>query len=43
MDEFYAEAGRRGVEIVTLPTAEACELLVREDKPGIAAILHITC
>jgi hypothetical protein len=43
MDEIYAEAGRRGVEIVTLPTAEACELLVREDKPGIAAILHVTC
>jgi hypothetical protein len=43
MDEVYAEAGRRGVEIVALPTSDACELLVREGGPGIAAILHVTC
>jgi hypothetical protein len=43
MDEVYAEAGRRGVEIVALPTNEACTLLAREDGPGIAAILHVTC
>jgi hypothetical protein len=43
MDEVYAEAGRRGIEIVALPTREACELLVSEGKPGIAAILHVTC
>ena len=34
---------RRGVEIVALPTGEACELLVREGESGIAAILHVTC
>lgn len=43
MDEVYTEAERRHVEIVALPTGEACELLVREGKPGISAILHVTC
>jgi hypothetical protein len=43
MDEVYAEAGRRGVEIVALPTSEACELLLREGGPATAAILHVTC
>jgi hypothetical protein len=43
MDEVYAEAGRRGVEIVALPTGEACERLIREDMVGTSAILHVTC
>ncbi len=43
MDEVYAEAGRRGVEIVVLTTSEACALLAREGKPDVAAILHVTC
>lgn len=43
MDDVYAEAGRRHVEIVALPTRQACELLMRERKPGMAAILHVTC
>jgi hypothetical protein len=43
MEEVYAEAGRRGVEVVALPTGEACELLARGGTPGIAAILHVTC
>ena len=43
MDEVYAEANRRGVEIVALPTREACELLAREGGLDIAAILHVTC
>jgi hypothetical protein len=43
MDEVYAEAGRRGVEIVVVPTAEACELPERDGGTGIAAILHVTC
>ena len=42
MDEVYAEAGRRGVEIVAVPTGEACGLLEREGESG-AAILHVTC
>jgi hypothetical protein len=43
MDEVFAEAKRRSVEIVAVPTREACELLVREDEPATAAILHVTC
>ena len=43
MDDVYAEANRRGVEVITLPTGEACGLLVREGAPGTAAILHVTC
>ena len=43
MDEVYAEAGRRGVNVVALPTTEACDVLVREGTAGVAAILHVTC
>ena len=43
MAEVYAEAARRGVEIVALPTKRACDLLTREDGRGAAAILHVTC
>ena len=43
MSEVYAEADRRGVEIVTLPTREACDLLEREGGDGTVAILHVTC
>ena len=43
MDEVYAEAGRRGIEIVAVPTREACGLLMREGDPATAAILHVTC
>ncbi len=43
MDEVYAEAERRGIDIVAVPTTEACELLMREGGPSTAAILHVTC
>ena len=43
MAEVYAEADRRGVEIVAMPTHEACDLLTRESGPGTTAILHVTC
>ena len=42
MPSLYEEAQRRGVEIVALPTAEACRLLCTEAE-DIAAILHVTC
>ena len=42
MAEVYAEAERRGIEIVAVPTREACELL-REGERSTAAILHVTC
>jgi hypothetical protein len=42
-DEVEAEARRRGVEIVALPTDEACRRLSTADPESTAAILHLTC
>lgn len=43
MKEVYEQAARRGVEIVTVPTEEACRLLGEMDNESIYAVLHITC
>jgi hypothetical protein len=37
------EARRRGVELVAVPTAEACDRLSTADPEATAAILHVTC
>jgi hypothetical protein len=37
------EARRRGVELVTVPTKEACALLSESELADVAAILHVTC
>lgn len=42
MDEVFAEAERRGVELVAFPTEEAVELL-GGDPPETNVILHVTC
>jgi len=44
-DAVREEARRRGVELVALPTAEACELLSAADADLATtnAILHVTC
>ena len=44
-DALFAEAERRGVALVVLPTAEACELLsaTGTDPATTNAILHVTC
>jgi hypothetical protein len=42
MKEVKAEAERRKVELLILPTAQAIEIL-REDPAETNAILHITC
>jgi hypothetical protein len=41
--EVNQEAGRRGVELVTMPTAEACGLIAGVDRRDVNAILHVTC
>ena len=38
-----AEARRRRVDLVALPTAAACQLLETADPATTAAILHVTC
>lgn len=43
MPEIWEEAEIRGVELVALPTAEACTLLGRIKDGEVNAILHVTC
>jgi len=40
--ELTREAERRGVELVSLPTADAIALL-EKDSEGTNAVLHVTC
>jgi len=42
-DDVVAEAERRGVKLIAVPTPEACRLLSRADPEDTAAILHVTC
>jgi hypothetical protein len=41
MPEVWDEAEARGVELIALPTSEACDLLRSMDR--VDAILHVTC
>jgi hypothetical protein len=41
--EIAAEAERRGVDLVALPTSEAVDLLNQSDTGDVNAILHVTC
>jgi hypothetical protein len=43
MPDVYEEARTREVDIVALPTENACELLRQKNDKDIYAILHITC
>ena len=43
MPEVSEEAERRGIELVAVPTSEACELINDCPDKEINAILHITC
>jgi hypothetical protein len=43
MPEMWEEAKLRGVELVALPTSEACQLLGPIDSSDVYAILHVTC
>ena len=43
MQEVRDLAETRGVEVVELPTAEACELLRSARPEEVIAILHVTC
>jgi hypothetical protein len=41
--DVAAEAARRGVELVVLPTDEACALLADVPAREVRAVLHVTC
>ena len=43
MPELYREAQRRGVEVVAVPTEEACRLLAAVGPREAAAVIHVTC
>jgi hypothetical protein len=43
MDGVVEEASRRGIDLVSVPTAEACDLLRSVDPTDAYAILHVTC
>jgi len=43
MPEVWEEARARGVELIAVPTAEACRLLGSVDSDNVSAILHVTC
>jgi hypothetical protein len=43
MPELYQEAQRRGVEVVAVPTEEACRMLSRVGPQDAAAVIHVTC
>lgn len=43
MAEVQTEAEARGVELIVLPTSEACALLRSEDGADVSAVLHVTC
>ncbi len=43
LDEVLVEARRRGVEVVAVPTEEACRLLTGADPDETAAVIHVTC
>ncbi|MBD3345400.1 MAG: hypothetical protein GF401_10095 [Chitinivibrionales bacterium] len=44
MKEVEEKANRKGVELIAVPTREACEMISREKKEkGINAIIHVTC
>jgi hypothetical protein len=42
-EAVVVEAARRGVELVALPTDEACALLSEAGRHDTAAVLHVTC
>ena len=43
MDEVLAEAKRRGIEVISGPTLEVCNLLEDVKRGQTYAILHCTC
>jgi hypothetical protein len=43
MAEVIEEAGRRGVDLVALPTEDACQLMASLDEREVYAVLHVTC
>ena len=43
MPEAVAEAARRNIELVAVPTEQACRLIAGINRREVRAVLHVTC
>ena len=43
MKEIFKEAEKRNIEIISVPTDEACKIISEKKDKKINAILHVTC
>jgi hypothetical protein len=43
MPEVVAEAARRNIDLVTVPTEQACRLIASLNRREVRAVLHVTC
>jgi hypothetical protein len=43
MPDVFREATRRSIELVAVPTAEACSMLGPLDARDVNAVLHVSC
>jgi hypothetical protein len=43
MPEVVAEAARRNVDLVAVPTDQACRLVAGLKRRTVSAVLHVTC
>ena len=43
MPEVMAEAARRHIDLIAVPTDQACRLISGLTPPGVRAVLHVTC
>ena len=43
MPDVVSEAQGRGIEVIAVPTQEACRLLETQDPRVVRAVLHVTC
>jgi hypothetical protein len=43
MPEVVAEAARRNIDLVAVPTEQACRLIAGLKRREVSAVLHVTC
>ena len=43
LPEVEAEAARRGIALVAVPTKQACRLVQALEREDVRAVLHVTC
>ena len=43
MPEVMAEAARRSIDLVAVPTDQACRLIAGLKRREVRAVLHVTC